>query len=398
MTVVAVVSDSLLHPFFPQYFSVVFGVHDPAHVGLYIAACAFTVLVCFPAWALVARRVPVMRILVATQVVTSALNLACWTISSLPAFWFVSLTAMAFKASYLLIYPYVMSLEDKDQHIGTIGLLAFVVHFGDIIAGIISGTVLQLAEPRLLFLIMAFADALQIVLCVALARAHRVSAPSAPEAAAIASPEVAPPKGFVIRLGVVMMVLYFSAYLTEPFFSVHWEHLAAMNNRIVSGLVYAIPGITALVAIIVNARRAPVGSAHAGIAPAITMGLCGLWLQVSGYPAVVVIGRILYGWALFQSFVRLDLLLFHGSERADYAVDFSKANLFQGMGTLFASLVASGLVRTIGSRAPFWVAGGGFLLGVLLYLALFRRTTGREHSRARGLADVGALDDGRAAT
>src|SRR5262245_24663951 len=99
MTIVAVVSDSLLHPFFPQYFSVVFGVNDPTHVGLYIAACACTVLVCFPGWALLGRRIPVMRILIATQVVTSALNLACWTIRSLPAFWIVSLTAMAFKAS-----------------------------------------------------------------------------------------------------------------------------------------------------------------------------------------------------------------------------------------------------------------------------------------------------------
>ena len=48
MTVIAVVSDSMLHPFYPQYFAVVLGVTDPRHVGLYIAACSLTVMLAFP--------------------------------------------------------------------------------------------------------------------------------------------------------------------------------------------------------------------------------------------------------------------------------------------------------------------------------------------------------------
>jgi hypothetical protein len=140
--------------------------------------------------------------------------------------------------------------------------------------------------------------------------------------------------------------------------------------------VYAIPGLTALAAIFFNARRKPAADAPAGLVPAIALGLAGLWLQSAGVAAVVVIGRMLYGCALFQAFVRLDVLLFDQTDRDAYAVDFSKANLFQGLGVLFASLAASGLQRAVGPRAPFWVAGAGFLVGALSYLTLFRRAGG----------------------
>jgi hypothetical protein len=286
------------------------------------------------------------------------------------AFWVVSLAAMVFKASYLLIYPYVMSLEEKDQHIGTISLLAFVVHFGDVVAGVLSGLIFQLIAPRALFVAMAFGDVAQILLCVALLGPKLRSAaarrpPSVREAVQL-------PRRFILKLGAVMLALYLSAYITEPFFSTYWESLAARDNRIVSGLVFALPAVAALLALLANARARPPASAFAGIAPAIILGLCGLWLQVSGFRPGILAGRFVYGWALFQSMVRLDLLMFRNVSADSYAVEFSKIHLFQSMGVLLASLMASSLVSAAGIRGPFFVAALGFVAVMALFLGLFR--------------------------
>ena len=112
--------------------------------------------------------------------------------------------------------------------------------------------------------------------------------------------------------------------------------------------------------------------AYFGILPAIGCGVLGLLLQVSGARWLVLGGRFLYGWALFQAMVRLDGLLFRMSSKATYATDFSKVNSFQGLGVLFASTLAGSLVSAFGIRLPIGIAASGFVLGALLYARLFR--------------------------
>lgn len=375
MTAVAVVSDSLLHPFYPQYFAEVLGVTDPRHVGLYVAACSLTVLLSFPLWARLSLRVHPMRLLLATQVCTGLCALACSAAQTLVSFWAVSLGMMVFKASYLLIYPHLMSRESKEQHLGTISLLAFVVYFGNILAALLSGAVFELISPRSLFSGMAIGDALQSLLCVWLLVLERASRP-APGVIAGASPAPAPPTatlGFASRLGLVMLVLYFSAYFTEPFFSSYWEGLSGTRSKIATGLVYALPGVAALLGLIINQRRGSgEDTGHSGVLPAVGLAVVGLGLEATALPLLVLGGRFLSGWALFQAMVRLDSLLFRASTPESYSVDFSKANAFQGLGVLLASLGAGSLISVSSLRATFLVAALGFALGLSLYCLFFR--------------------------
>jgi DHA1 family multidrug resistance protein-like MFS transporter len=384
MTAVAVVSDSLLHPFYPQYFAEVLGVTDPRHVGLYVAACSLTVLLSFPLWARLSLRVHPMRLLLATQACTGLCALACSAARTLASFWLLSLGMMVFKASYLLIYPHLMSRESKEQHLGTISLLAFVVYFGNILAALLSGAVFELISPRSLFSGMAIGDALQSLLCVWLLALERTSRPAPADVIPKASPAPAPPAatlGFASRLGLVMLVLYFSAYFTEPFFSSYWEGLSGTRSKIAAGLVYALPGVAALAGLIINQRR---GSAedtgHSGVPRAVGLAVVGLGLEATAVPLLVLGGRFLSGWALFQAMVRLDALLFRASTPESYSVDFSKANAFQGLGVLLASLGAGSLISVSSPRATFLVAALGFALGLSLYCLFFRHELWRPRS------------------
>lgn len=370
LTLVGVVSDSLLHPFYPQYLARVFGVVDPNQVGVYVAASSLTVLVALPGWALLSRRVPVLSLLIATQVATAALSIAASFAPSLFWFYVLSLAMLAFKASYLLIYPHVLSLERADEHLGTISLLAFVVYFSNIVAALLSGVMLQLLEPRLLFVAMAAGDVIQLAMCVYLQRMQR--APEEPDAAELVDSEQ--PAGFAYKLGGVMLLMYFSAYLSEPFFSSYWETISASDNAVVTGCVFAIPGLSALLGSYVNARRkADDAPAYKGILAAMSLCVLSSWLQSSTLLWVVIAGRFVYGWALFHTMVRLDSLLFRVSRRDSYATEFSRINLFQGLGVLFASFAAGRLVAACGPRVTFSLAAAGFALGALLFGWLFRQ-------------------------
>jgi len=124
MTLLAVLGDSLLMPFYPQYFAERFGELRSEQVGLYLAAVCLVAMLALPVWVRLARHAHPLRLLIVGQLVAGVLALACAAIDRQWLFWPVSLGMIAFKASYLLMYPYVMGLVGTDQQVRTIGLLS----------------------------------------------------------------------------------------------------------------------------------------------------------------------------------------------------------------------------------------------------------------------------------
>ena len=82
MTMVAVVSDYLLMPFYPHFFESRFGIKDPRVIGFYFSAVCGTVMIAFPMWAIVSRKISELRILVYTQVIAGILAVTCFFITS----------------------------------------------------------------------------------------------------------------------------------------------------------------------------------------------------------------------------------------------------------------------------------------------------------------------------
>ena len=165
MTALAVITDNLIIPFYPQYFAERFGNPPEQYVGLYLAVVSLVVMAVFPLWARLAKRVHPVRILISAQFMAGSLTAACYFIDSLPLFWVVSLVMVLFKGSYLLMYPYVMSLQQQDNHTQTIGTLSVVVHFGAILGAALGGLVLQVMNIGDVFLVMAAGDFIQMAIC-----------------------------------------------------------------------------------------------------------------------------------------------------------------------------------------------------------------------------------------
>ncbi|CAJ0738466.1 hypothetical protein R16034_01126 [Ralstonia edaphis] len=371
MTTFAVISDAILIPFYPQFFAARYGLDSPVHVGAYVAAISIAVMCTLPVWARVAKRVEPLHLLVYTQFAAGTFSLLSDWAPDVVTYWVLSMLMFMCKSSYLLMYPYMMRLTPKDQHAATVGILSVVVHFGAIFGAVVGGFVLQTWGPRASIVAMAAGDFFQMAVCLYLIRSGKIVRVNSGEHAQ-ASAADAPRASWrdrlpILRLALVMLVFDFSSYLIRSFFAVYWQQVSGHDSEFVSGMVFAIPGAMAILALRLHARiRARGGKLPDHTLGNLLLGATGLLLQAAPNPVLIVIGRVLYGWALFQIIVKLDVNLFRLSTPQRYAHDYSITNFFQNLGVLLSSFAAGAIVNRYGLHVPFLLAACGFALTALL--------------------------------
>ncbi|MEH6450459.1 MAG: MFS transporter [Oleispira sp.] len=414
LTIVSVIADTMLLPFYPQFFEQAFNQSSPEHVGYYIAACCFTVMCSFPLWAKVAKHIHELHLWVYTQIIAGALGIACFFSTSLVEFWLLSQTMLVFKASYLLIYPFVMRLEDKDKHLGMVGLFSVLMHFGGITGALLGGVVLQYFDPRDIYLIMAASDGLQVMVCLYLIIRFKIAFKPKTELHNVHGAEetveddnyeledsnleasnLEDIKRFIFKLGLVTALFYFSAFLIRPFFTLYWQsiaHIEILGSDLITGLVYSLPGWVAVIGLWLNSRHQKNRSgknefqsneseesnsdsqlsSFQFLINAMLLGTLGLLIQGSEQAWMVILGRCVFGWAMFQATVRLEVLLFEISTPSRYATDFSKMHFMQNLGVIAASFSVGSIVTHGSYSWTFYFASIGFILTLALFYFSFK--------------------------
>lgn len=367
MSALAVVSDAILIAFYPHFFERRYGVTSAFHVGAYIAAISIAVMCTLPLWARVARRVETMHLLLITQGAAGTLCVLSWYADSVLGYWVLSMLMFTCKSSYLLMYPYLMRMQPPETHAHTIGLLSVVVHFGGILGAVAGGVALQHFGPAACVGLMAAGDFAQMFVCAWLIRSGRIVRVVMADAAAPARARAAGHRRRILQLCSLVMLIDFSAYLVRPFFSRYWEQVSGSGEQLVSGLVFAIPGAVALAALFVNQRAsARTGRLPDHVLANLLLGTAGLMLQALPVEWAILVGRVLYGWALFQLIVKFEVLLFSFSTPPSYARDFSVFNFFQNLGVLLSSFAAGALVERHGIAVTFAIAAAVLAVVALL--------------------------------
>lgn len=369
LTVVSVVADTLILPFYPQFFESEFEVESGLYVGVYIATCSFTVMVTFPFWALLAKRVNEMHIWVVTQLISACLGYLTYCADSIVQFWVYSQLMLVFKASYLLIYPFFLKLEEKHKHLGVVGLFALLMHFSAIGGAVLGGVALDFYRPRDIYLIMIGSDILQTVICLMLICMYQFQwrQPQSPTADKHKHKYI---KRHVVFIGLVFLFLYFSSFLMRPFFTRMWEGVMPDGSDVVSGLVYSIPAWVALLGVFVNKCLNPKSKQLIILVSSFILASLGAVLQSLHDPSVILLGRLIFGWAMFQLTVRLELLIFSFSQESDYAFDFSIVSLFQNTGVIIASFATGYFVEYFYIELPFHISAFGFLITLIIFYYL----------------------------
>ncbi len=80
----------------------------------------------------------------------------------------------------------------------------------------------------------------------------------------------------------------------------------------------------------------------------------------------------MFGWALFQAIVRLDLLLFQFSSASRYAIDYSRIRISQSLGVLVAVYAAGTIMSLYGGQWMFVISSFGLCLSLVCFLWLFK--------------------------
>ncbi len=378
MTLVSVMADTMLLPFYPQFFQESFGVSDPAHAGWYIAACCTTVMLCFPLWAKVARRWHELPLWVVTQSVSAFLGVICYLTESLITFWVVSQLMLMMKASYLLIYPFAIRLEDNGKIGGFVALFAVLMHIGTISGAVLGGYLLQFWDGRDAYLIMIASDLVQIVICIALMLALKIRL-TEPGYTPEDSTDT-PRSPMVMKLAVVAMLFYFSVFLIRPFFTLYWADIsfAPWDAEFPSSFVYAIPALIALLTVAWQRINPPLLTSQQLLVRGLFVLLVGLILQGLSDPLWTVLGRLIFGWGLFMGVVHIEVLLFANSRPERFGEDFSRVHLGQNIGIILASFIAGALVAGVSHTAVFAAAAVGIAAAALVAwrLGVFTPTAG----------------------
>lgn len=375
MSACGVVSDSILIAFYPQFFEVRYGLTSPVHVGAYIAAISIAVMCALPFWARLTRHIETLHLLWITQFIAGALAIAAAHAPTVQVYWVLTMLMFIMKASYLLLFPYLMREETPENHGLVIGMLSVVIHIGAIFGASVGGSALEHLGPVASMYMMSAGDFVQMGVCLFLIFSGNHARTSNDKTRMERREKLARPAGAWIalaKLSGLMLVFDMSAYLVRPFFSVYWESIYLSGNQTITGIVFAIPGMVAILGLIIN--KSFLKNKFSNLdhtAMNLLIGATGLLLQGSSSPLFVLIGRCLYGWSLFQVVVKLEVTLFRISHPTFYDRDFAVTNFFQNFGVLLASFAAGYIVSWVGVPMSFALAAAGFVLTAIIDQILF---------------------------
>lgn len=360
-----VVTETLLSPFYPQFFLTVFGVQDLDYTGWYIFLCRLTVLLCAPLWGLAARHVEVKHLLFLGQAGSAGLTLLLANARTATEFLVLSILLVALKSSYLLLYPLLVQLAGQDQSPTLAARYQGVFHAAIIVSTLVGIGMMLVPAPLRLFYVIALADLIQLGLCAYTLRGVSTRAPLRRTAPAhLLRGQV----GVIAAFGLVLVTFHLANNVVRPYFTAYLMATPTPALSLAaSGLVFLIPSLMALIAmpfirLLCTPDRLP-GIYLGGL----VLLAAGLYVQVwADHVVLLVVGRMLYGLCLAVTHAALDVRLLMGSRPDQLHSNYTWAASAQSLALLTAPLLASALVDRSGMTAPLIAAAGLCLFNLAL--------------------------------
>ena len=95
-------TETLLSPFYPQFFAKVFNLDDAYITGEFMAMCRLVVIFSAPLWGVLARYFDPVKLLIVGQILAAVLTAAIAWVQTIQEFYVLTVFLLIFKSSYLL--------------------------------------------------------------------------------------------------------------------------------------------------------------------------------------------------------------------------------------------------------------------------------------------------------
>lgn len=391
-----VFTETVLSPFYPQFFQQVFGRTDLALTGNYVATCRLTVLLAAPLWGLLSRRIDAIKLLVIGQSIAALLTACLSLASDLIIFFVLTIALLLFKSSYFLFYSALIELQGKSQQAKTVGQVQLVVHLALIASTLASAWVLSFEHPLQLFLLVAVLDVIQVGLCVMVLRQRKI-----PESGQSLAPKssfdqtqdlqsglpvepqqaIAPtitheprpasslvqgwPVTTIIGYGLLVLAFSMATNAVRPYLTAYSMKVMQLD-RLQSAWLYLLPSLMALCAYpLLKSKwlhQHSFGQRYAVLLGLLVLSLLGQAL--ASHISLLFLSRMLFGLSLLLAQAQLELYLFQNAAHSPHWY-FSLASTTQHAGQLLAPLAAALVVGIYGLVAPFWLAAAILLISFI---------------------------------
>lgn len=357
------VTELALSPFYPQLLRDLYGVEDPQAVGLLLWSCRTAALLALPVLGLLARRVPLVRLVTLGLAACVVLDLALVAAPTAGAFIAISAAAAAAGTALLLAYPALVALDDDHGP----GVLAFValLHGATIAATVVGAAIVGLPHPRAGLAVFAAVDLLLLLLLVRTLGTGGAVAPAARRRAGVPL-RISAGIAAVVALAVIFDL---AVNVARPFFTSYAQ--AAGLSLPAAAALFLLPSAAALAALPLAGRvRTLLGAAL--LPAAIAVAAVGLGLQaLSAEPAALVAGRVGLGAGIALAHVELDVAMYAavGTDGPGYAaVETLRGVALMAAPVLAAAGAAEGLAVPLATGALLLALGA--VLASLLTLAV----------------------------
>ena len=398
-----VFTETVLSPFYPQFFQQVFGRTDLALTGNYVATCRLTVLLAAPLWGLLARRIDAIKLLVIGQSIAALLTACLSLASDLTVFFLLTIALLLFKSSYFLFYSALIELQGKAQQAKTVGQVQLVVHLALTASTLASAWVLSFEHPLQLFLLVAVLDVIQVGLCVLVLRQRKtpesgqslepqspqpkpsfdqtqdlhsgLPVPVEPQQASAPTiaqePRPAPslvqgwPVTTIMGYGLLVLAFSMATNAVRPYLTAYSMNVMQLD-RLQSAWLYLLPSLMALCAYpLLKSRLLQQSGFIQRYAVLLTLLILSLLGQaLASHISLLFLSRMLFGLSLLLAQAQLELYLFQNAAHSPHWY-FSLASTTQHAGQLLAPLAAALVVGIYGLVAPFWLAAAILLISFI---------------------------------
>jgi DHA1 family multidrug resistance protein-like MFS transporter len=150
----ALFTEVLLSPFYPQFFAKVFGVTDLSYTGFYIFVCRLTIVLCAPIWGGLARRFEVKNLLYIGQAGTAIMTAMMATAQTANQFMLITIFLLLFKSSYLLVYPLIIQLAGQAKRATFVGIYQAIFHGAIVASTVVGAWMINLETPLFCFTLL----------------------------------------------------------------------------------------------------------------------------------------------------------------------------------------------------------------------------------------------------
>lgn len=367
-----VFTETLLSPFYPQFFANVFNIENVAITGYYMAACRITVMICAPLWGLLARRWDPIVLLITSQTGAAVLTAVLSFSQNVEQFFLFSVLLLMFKSSYLLFYTVLIGFQQQKQEaVGqAVGGVHLILHTAMILSTILSSLVITTDDPLSLFIFASILDLVQVAICLYILRSKTYK--NQKEKAVVQQKQVSSSSSkaseSLKRWGTLLVTVFcfhLAINLVRPFFTkyVMSDDSLALNS-IWSGVAYLLPSLMAF-AVFPFIRKLCSDTAIARtFAISSSILIASLYAQaIVTDSTMLMLARASYGIALVLTTACLDIRIFTFRQDSNLHFNYGLAVAVQNLSLLLAPLIASTVVSQWFITAPFYIAMAVFVVG-----------------------------------